>query len=126
MHIIIIHTNRTDRKDSNRRIYLLVAIKSNIYCAQREADNLLAKYYRKTNQAENQGRKKDSLIYNYFSTYAEALPIDNPTTINQPIHYISSSYHRLITTSFTNNNNSKMTSNHHNPTNARHNTTTNP
>ena len=75
---------------------LLVTTKSKLYCTQREPDNLLGKYYRKThtynNQTETPGRRKNFLIHNHFLTYAKILSKDNPTITNQPTPYIPSSY----------------------------------
>ena len=96
------------RKTATEEKYLLVTTKSNLYYAQREADNMLAKYYRRnrtyTNQTETLGRRKKPLIYNHSSTYVEELFKYNPTTNNQPTQYSPSSYHHSVIISFTNNN----------------------
>lgn len=76
------------RKTKTEGKYLLVNTKSKLYCTQREADKLLAKYYRRNkkynNQNETQGKRKKPFVHNHFSTYAEILSKDNPTTNNQP------------------------------------------
>ena len=92
------------RKTSTEGKYLLITTKSNLYYAQRETENLLAKYYRKNqtynNQTENPGRRKKPLVHNHFSTYAEVLSKCNATSNNKPTQYSSSAYHRLVAISF--------------------------
>ena len=89
------------RKTATEGKYFLVTTNSKLYSAQREADNLLAKYYRRTqrynNQMQTPGRRKKPLIHNHFPTYAKVLSKENPATINQPMQYNPSSYHRPIT-----------------------------
>lgn len=89
------------RKTVFGRKYLLVSTKSNLYCVQREVDNLLARCYKRNqiynNQTETPGRRKKSLIHNHFTAYAE---------VCQPTQYSPLSYHRVGTISFTTNNDS--------------------
>ena len=70
-------------KSSEEGHYILVATKVKKLNAQREADNLISKYYKKKeptmNSNQNQGRRINSTPTHFFSD-ASALPNKYPTT----------------------------------------------
>ena len=70
------------RKSREEGRYLLVTTKAKKLNAQREADNLLSKYYKKqpsSNSNNNQGRRV-TRTPTYFSSYASVLADKHPTT----------------------------------------------
>ena len=94
------------RKSESEGKYLLVTTKSNLYCAQQEADTLLEKFYKKANIRQpnwNTRKTQKTIVHNHFSIYATALQKKNPTTTTTPTRSNTPSYYRPVTIPFNTN-----------------------
>ena len=93
------------RKSDSEGKYLLVTTQNKLYCAQRDVDNLLGKYYNEPNIWKSKWNTRVTKNYWYKITYQLMQPLKKNNLINKTTPTLSSplTYYQPVTIYFTTN-----------------------